>query len=133
MIERIDTLAQQKVDFAIESTLAGKTLVARLKALKEAAYRLHLVYLWLDSPELALARVAERVSQGGHHVPDETVHRRFFAGLRNLFALYLPLADYWVIYDNSGSEPVRIAYGDADGIRIENSDLYQWIERMGKS
>jgi predicted ABC-type ATPase len=71
----------------------------------------HLVYVWLESPELCIERVAERVLGGGHHVPGEIVRRRYAAGLRNFFELYRPLAYSWGVYDNSYREAQLVAVG----------------------
>jgi predicted ABC-type ATPase len=102
MLERMRYLASNNENFAFETTLASRTFapwIARLK--QEKGYSFHLTFLLLDSPELAVSRVAERVKMGGHFVPEETVRRRFVAGLRNFFQLYKPLADSWQMYDNT--------------------------------
>ncbi|HVA50473.1 MAG TPA: hypothetical protein VNH11_29260 [Pirellulales bacterium] len=77
-----------------------------------AADRFGLVFLWLPSPEYVVARVAERVRRGGHNIPAETVRRRYFAGLRNFFELYQPIADSWLCLDNrAGFKTKPIAAG----------------------
>lgn len=101
MLTRLDYLESQRKSFAFESTLASQTLVRRLARLREHGYGVHIVYLWLPTVELALARVAERVRAGGHDVPTDAVRRRFERGRRNFFALYRPLADSWRLYDGS--------------------------------
>lgn len=129
LIERIEALSWQHVDFAIESTLAAKTLAARLSRLKQRDYRIHIVYLWLHDPELAVKRVAERVRHGGHSVPLETIRRRYAVGLRNLFSLYLPLADEWVIYDNSHTACEEIASYAEGATHIRNVALFETVRR----
>lgn len=102
MLERMHYLAENNENFAFETTLASKTFapwIARLK--KEKGYLFHLTFLILDSPELAISRVAERVKMGGHSVPEATIRRGFEAGLKNFFRLYKPLADSWQMYDNT--------------------------------
>jgi predicted ABC-type ATPase len=102
MLERMRYLANNHENFAFETTLASRTFAPWITRLKqEKGYFFHLTFLLLDSPELAVSRVAERVKMGGHFVPDDTVRRRFVAGLRNFFQLYKPLADSWQIYDNT--------------------------------
>jgi predicted ABC-type ATPase len=101
MLERIDELARRRVSFAFETTLAGRAYARRIAALVEQGYRFHIVYLWLDSPQLAVARVQDRVRAGGHAVPETVVRRRYRAGLRNFFELYRPLATSWQMHDNS--------------------------------
>lgn len=83
--------------FALESTLSGLTYVDRLKSLKEHGYFIEIIFLRLETPELAVKRVAHRVKQGGHHVPDMDVRRRFARGLRNFEQAYKPLADQWAM------------------------------------
>ena len=64
-----------------------------------------LVFLRLNTPEEAITRVAQRVRQGGHDIPETVIRRRFAAGLRNFDAIYAPAADSWVLCDNSGKAP----------------------------
>jgi predicted ABC-type ATPase len=99
MLERIEKLAQTRVDFGFETTLAGRGYASLFRRLKDLGYRVHVFFLWLPSPEMALARVHERVLAGGHSVPDEVVRRRFSKGLSNLFGLYAPLLDSCLIFD----------------------------------
>lgn len=101
MLARVSTLAAARIDFAFETTLASRTFAPRLEAMRQAGYEVHLAFLSLPSPDLAVARVAERVAMGGHDVAEPIVRRRFVAGLRNFFALYQPLADAWQVWDNS--------------------------------
>ncbi|MBL8025257.1 MAG: hypothetical protein JNL74_02540 [Fibrobacteres bacterium] len=74
---------------------------------KENSYKL--VYVWLQSPELAVARVASRVRSGGHSIPIETILRRYFAGLRNFFQIFCPITDNWIVFDNSDITPIIVA------------------------
>ena len=108
-LARLDSLESQRKSFAFESTLASHALVRRLRRLKERGYSVHIVYLWLPTVDLALARVAERVRTGGHDVPADTVRRRFDRGRRNFFTLYRPLADTWRLYDASAITGPRLA------------------------
>lgn len=111
MLQRISELGRQRVSFAFETTLASRVFVPHIESLKESVYDFHLVFLWLPSPEVAIARVAERVSGGGHGIPTETIRRRYRRGIGNFFQLYQPLASTWRLYDNSRSEPALIASG----------------------
>jgi predicted ABC-type ATPase len=112
MLRRIRELARQRTNFAFESTLAGRSLAPWLTDLNDSGYRFHLLFLWLPSPELAVARVVHRVRMGGHDVPEETIRRRYHAGLRNFFGLYRALASTWKMYDNSRwMDPRLIATG----------------------
>src|SRR3989338_4414408 len=94
MLERIHYLAKKRTDFAFETTLASKTFAPWIKNLRKTGYDFHLVFLWLPSENFAVARVAERIRMGGHDVPEETIRRRYHAGIKNFFRLYKPLADF---------------------------------------
>lgn len=109
MLTRLREVIAQEVNLAIETTCAGRSYVPVLSKCKSAGWRITLIYLWLPSPEIAVARVARRVREGGHGVPADAIRRRFHAGLRNLLGLYLPLADTAAIYDNGGAKRVLIA------------------------
>ncbi len=116
MSARLRELASRRADFAFETTLAGRTHAMRIQNLLRTGYEFHLVFLWLPSPEVAIERVQSRVELGGHSIPDETVRRRFAAGLRNLFHVYMPLATSWRLYDNSmATAPRMVAVGRAGG------------------
>lgn len=114
MIARIRTLARAGESFAFETTCAGRGYARLLQTCRAAGYRLNLVFLWLPSPQAALARVARRVREGGHGVPDDVVIRRYTTGLRNMRRLYLPLVDAGLVYDNSGAGRVLIAERSSD-------------------
>lgn len=116
MLEEIEKYRQRRADFAFETTLAGRTYLRLFKEMKKEGYALHLFFLWLQSPELALGRVKERVNMGGHDVAAQTILRRFERGLYNLFHVYRPLLDSWILFDNSGKEPIVIAK-ETEGIR----------------
>jgi predicted ABC-type ATPase len=92
--------------FAFETTLSGRGYLSHIRDWQAAGYRVKLIFLRLDTPEEAIARVAQRVRQGGHHIPEATVRRRFAAGLANFEHLYAPLVDAWALYDNAGVKPV---------------------------
>ncbi len=107
LLRRIEELARLGVDFSFETTLASRSLARWLGGLRERGYRVCLVFLWLESPELAIARVEGRVRLGGHGVPEETIRRRYRRGLSNFVSLYRPLSDRCVLYDNSSISGVR--------------------------
>jgi predicted ABC-type ATPase len=129
MLERIRQLAEARADFAFETTLASRSFAPWLARLKRNGYHVHVLFLWLESADLAVNRVAARVRLGGHDVPEGTVRRRYQRGLRNLFGLYLPLADSWQVFDNSRAErPQLVASGRRDGAeQVANAPLWQRI------
>jgi predicted ABC-type ATPase len=115
MLQRIDQLKSKQVDFAFETTLAARSYVPFIKASREMDYRVTLLYFWLSSPVVAKERVAKRVSMGGHNIPADVIVRRYFAGIRNLINLYVPLCDNWLVINNLGGSPELIAAGAPGG------------------
>ena len=111
MLQRIEELLKEDVTFAIETTLATRSYVNLVKRAQRQGYRVSLLYFWLSSPELAMRRVAERVSKGGHDIPEEIIRRRYTAGINNLFMLFMPAVDYWAIFDNSATPRRIVATG----------------------
>jgi len=101
MLDRMRYLADAGENFAFETTLASRSFAPWIAGLKKKGYIFHLTFLLLDNAGLAVSRVTERVRLGGHFVPEETIRRRFNAGLKNFFLLYEPLADSWQMYDNT--------------------------------
>jgi predicted ABC-type ATPase len=113
-LARLDALESQRKSFAFEATLASQGLARRLDRLKSHGYLVHIVYLWLPTVDLALARVAERVRAGGHDVTADAVRRRFDRGRVNFFMIYRPLADAWRLYDATPiTGPTLVAAGGA--------------------
>lgn len=108
LLSELDRLIRTQGSFALESTLSGRTYVDLLQRMKRAGYRVEMVFLRLESTELAIKRVAHRVKQGGHHVPEVDVRRRYERGWPNFEALYRPLADAWAVYENSGPVPILL-------------------------
>jgi len=109
MIDRIDKLVAADKTFAFETTCAGYRQAKLLRTCRAAGYRVTLVFLWLPSAQAAIARVAQRVARGGHQIPEDTIARRYAAGVYNMRHEFLPLADAAFIYDNSGTSPLLIA------------------------
>jgi predicted ABC-type ATPase len=107
-LRELDRLEKARESFAFETTLSGLVHLTRLKRLKEAGYHTQIAFLKLDTPDLAVRRVASRVRQGGHHVPAKDVERRFHRGWNNFVQIYSLAVSQWVVYDNTGDEPVPI-------------------------
>ena len=106
---RMDALVADGADFAFESTLSGRAYAARLRRWQAKGYRVSVVYLRLATAEQAVERVARRVAEGGHDIPEAVVRRRFARSWRNFLELYRDVADEWQLYDNSGSESILVA------------------------
>ncbi len=136
MLKKIDSLANEKQDFAFETTLASRTFAPKIIDWKKAGYHFYLIFLFLDSAELAIARVEERIKIGGHSVPEKTIRRRYINGLKNFFNLYSEIADSWRLYNNSNQGvPVPIAAKTSDTLKIQQPLIWQTLveEYHGKS
>lgn len=115
MIERMIQLLKDGETFALETTLSTRSYVKLVQQAQRNGYYVTLIFFSLASPEQAVRRVAQRVTQGGHNIPTDVIYRRYARGLKNLFQLYIQTVDYWVMYDNSDSPTKKIAYGWKDG------------------
>jgi predicted ABC-type ATPase len=115
MLEAIHELAAAGRDFAFETTMASRSFVPFLKRCRSKGYEVRLIFLWLNSVNLARGRVAKRVRSGGHDIPKDVIKRRYRAGIRNFLQLYVPEADQWAVYDNSGRQPSLVARSTAPG------------------
>lgn len=131
MIERLRDLLANGKNFAFETTASGTNYVKHLQLAKKEDYEVHLVFLWLSSPQQAIRRVAQRVKQGGHNVTEDTIVRRYFTGLKNFLTLYLPLADTAIILDNSSEKRKLIARKrNSSSIDILETEKWKQIESM---
>lgn len=131
MLSRIKKLITMGEDFAIETTLATKSYHALVQKAQEKGYDIKLLYFWLQSPELALQRVAERVKNGGHNVDEHIVRRRYTAGIHNLFRLYLPVVDYFILIDNSVVPREVLAEGNThDAVKVYNEEKFKMIRQI---
>jgi len=112
MLELIADCVRRGESFAIETTLSGRGYARLIPEWKAAGYAVTVFFLELPEVELAVQRVADRVAQGGHGIPEDVIRRRFAAGRRNFLSIYKSLADAWRHYDNAGDQPVLIASSD---------------------
>ena len=111
MLSEIERRVRKGESFAFETTLSGHVYARMIPQWRSAGYRVQLIFLSLPNPEIAIARVAARVAQGGHDVSSAVVRRRFVSGLRNFENIYMELVDKWEWYDNSGNTPRLISEG----------------------
>ncbi|MCU0651653.1 MAG: zeta toxin family protein [Candidatus Omnitrophica bacterium] len=128
VLQQIHEFAGRNVDFSFETTLSGKSYANLLSELKLKGYAVYLFFLWIPNTELAIARIKDRVKEGGHNVPAEDVRRRFRRGLNNFFKLYEPLLDSWMLFDNSQAKPVLIAKRRNGHMEIINEKLFEAIQ-----
>ena len=124
LLEQIKLLASRRSDFGFETTLSGVTYVSLLRKLRSQGYQIHLFFLWIPTVEVALARIADRVRRGGHEIPEQVVRRRFRKGIQNLFKLYRPLLDLWMLFDNSETAPRLIAREEVGELRVFDQRLF---------
>ena len=113
MLAELERHFQTGQSFAFETTLSGRAYLRHIARWRAACYRVELIFLRLASADEAVARVAQRVKQGGHHIPEAVIRRRFAAGLDNLSRHYAPAVDAWALYDNSGEEPILLNWSEA--------------------
>ncbi len=128
LLERINELSQAREDFGFETTLSGRTHARLLMDLKGGGYRIVLFFLWLPSADLAVIRVANRVQQGGHSIPESDVRRRFALGMKNLLKLYRPCLDAWWLYNASRLPPELIAREEDGTLGVVDADLFAKIQ-----
>jgi predicted ABC-type ATPase len=132
MLKRLKELLEANKSFAFETTGSGTNYIKHLKEAQTNGYEVHLMFLWLPSPDLAIKRVAQRVEQGGHHIPADTIRRRYYAGLKNLIIHYLPLANRALILDNSiaGSNNIIVRKHVDSGLKIEEPHIWKAIQEV---
>ena len=132
MLLRIDELLASDETFSIETTLATRSYSELVKRAQEKGYKVTLLYFWLNSPKLAVERVARRVREGGHNIPKDVIYRRYEKGLKNLFNIFIPIVDSWMIVDN-GVEPREIiAKGTKNEMKTFNDFKLDKIKNYGR-
>jgi predicted ABC-type ATPase len=108
MLEEINNAVAHGETFAFETTLAGVGYLRRIRHWRNLGYHVSLFYLRLPDVEMAIARVATRVRQGGHNIPEDVIRRRFDASLRNFDQVYKAAVNDWTVYNNAGSVPILL-------------------------
>ncbi len=108
MLNMIEDYVRRGESFSFETTLSGRVYARLIPCWQELGYWVKLFFLQLPTPEMAIARVRQRVAEGGHDVPEEVIRRRFHAGRRNFESIYRGLVNEWVVYDNSGDTPILL-------------------------
>lgn len=134
MLRRIKELSETREDFAIETTLAVRSFANLIGKIKKKGYDVMLVYFWLNSPDLAVERVKNRVMAGGHTIPENVIRRRYWSGINNLFNIYMPLSDRLLLINNSDTPSSLIAEGKGPGeIKIYNTRDYQILRSLSQN
>ena len=129
MLDHMRELVAARRSFAFETTLAARTYARWLGELRRGGYDVHLFYYWLDSPDLSIRRVAERVRAGGHFVPDDTIRRRYSRSVGNFLNLYRPVVTTWQVYDNSNGGSRLIAFNNSFFDTILDPDRWELFNR----
>lgn len=127
MLQKIYYLLGNHMDFCVETTLATRSLMGIINDAKSRGYTISILYFWLKSPELAIARVKSRVEAGGHNIPENVVRRRYYMGLNYFFETYAPVCDRWLLADNSVSPFIVVAEGSPSGIKVKDKERYDTI------
>ena len=130
MLKRLNELMDKKETFAFETTLSSVTFIDFIRKAQSQKYEVILLFLMLNSVNLAYARVETRVKEGGHNIPKEIIKRRFVKGLKNFFSRYYTIVDKWFLVDNSGDVFQFIAEGTNNEIIFKNKRI--WSELIKK-
>lgn len=123
MLKRIDVLLEGDESFSIETTLATRSYLRLIERAHERGFNVNLLFFWLESPDAAIRRVAQRVKEGGHNIPKDTIIRRYHLGINNFFKLFRDRVDCWMLVDNDRTPREIIA----DSSYIHNHDLYNKV------
>jgi predicted ABC-type ATPase len=129
VLEQIKEYSEAGVDFGFETTMSGVTYLKYFEMLKDKGYKMHIFFLWIPSSQLAVARVKDRVAQGGHNVPVADIRRRFERSTEKFFKQYRLLADKWILFNNAESKPMIIAKKENAHIDVINQGLYENITK----
>jgi len=132
MLTWMRELADKKRDFAFETTLSARTYAPWLGELRQSGYEVYLSYYWLRSAEIAIARVAQRVRSGGHHIPDADVLRRYSRSVKNFLELYRGVADTWEVFDNTDGDRKLLAIGDTTQQLVDSDDAWETFTRSAE-
>lgn len=119
-----ETVAQNK-SLLIESTLSGRYLQKLFETWRNQDYQVNIIFIFAESPEILIERIAERVKKGGHFVSDEDVRRRFVRGKKNFWGVYRNLADSWSLFYNANNGFKKIAAGEEDKIITIDENLFE--------
>ena len=133
MLKRISELLQRNESFSIETTLSTRSYFRLVEKAHSQGYDVTLLFFWLKSPQQAIERVAERVAKGGHDIPKDIIVRRYWEGLDNLFKIYMPIVDTWILVNNSETPRSVVATGGKDQKTIiKDNKHFKTIEEYVK-
>lgn len=127
LIDRFDLLVSKKLNFAIETTLAGKSYIKRLHTVKASGYKIILFYFYISEVSIAKERILKRVQSGGHYISDSTVERRFTKSIENFKNIYKNLADEWYLYNNDSGSPQIISFNFKSKLTVTDKENHDNI------
>jgi len=130
MLNRMHKLLGSGETFAFETTLSARSYLQFIDRAKQLNYRVSCLFFWLNSAELAVSRIETRVKEGGHHIPEDIIRRRYKKGLENFFSLFLPKVDNWLFINNSGDHYEIIAEGTSDEKTVHNVKQWDQLKQM---
>ena len=133
MLDRINVLLQSDESFAFETTLATRTYKQKLIDAAANGFSIKLLFFWLPSIEMAIDRVAIRVSEGGHNIPSNIIARRYQRGIENLFKIYLPLCNSWMIFDNEAISKIIAEKLNGQETKIFDKEKWDLISKFNSN
>ena len=128
--QKLNKAVEQNKSLLIESTLSGRYLQKLFETWRKRNYQITIIFLFVESPEILIERIIERVKKGGHFVPDEDVRRRFLRGKQNFWKLYKTLADKWLLYYNMEDNFQLVAIGEKDSLIFIDEDLFEKFSKI---
>lgn len=128
MLKRIDDLLRGDESFSIETTLSTRSYAQTIEKAHLNGFSVQLLFFWLPTPETAIERVKQRVIEGGHNIPVDVIRRRYIAGIKNLFGIYMDIVDSWMLVENQNNPRIIIAERNVGQIEIHNKDLYNKVK-----
>lgn len=132
LLQRMQELVAERASFSFETTLSARTYRAAIVKWRRWGYRVALYFIWLPTVEMAIQRVANRVREGGHGIPESMIRRRYTRGLRNLFELYVPVVSTTIVYDGARIPPVPIVEIEGAGLRVWDYSQWQTIHQQAQ-
>jgi len=130
MLTTIDELLEKQVDFAIETTLTTKSYTRTVAYAQSIGYEVTMLFFWLNSEEMAINRVKQRVKEGGHNIPEETIRRRYHRGIFNLLNIFSDICDNYMIIDNSTEKYLYIAEKMDGNTIVHSEELFRFLKQL---
>lgn len=129
MLKRIDGLLRGDESFSIETTLSTRSYAQTIEKAHLNGFSVQLLFFWLPTPETAIERVKQRVIEGGHNIPVDVIRRRYIAGIKNLFGIYMDIVDSWMLVENYSVPRVIVASGEKQNkLKVNDVELFNKIK-----